>query len=60
LLVKRSMLVLDTLKEPDYLSSHYFLHYLYSFFFLSFYSHLLSSLTFSHGDTFGSGVKNLV
>jgi hypothetical protein len=30
------------------------------FFFLFFYSHLLSSLTFSHGDTFGSGVKKSV
>jgi hypothetical protein len=56
------MLVLDILEEPDYLSCHYFLHYLCSSFFfcLFFYSHLLSSLTFSHGDTFGSGVKKFV
>ena len=33
--------------------------FVFFFFSLSFYSHLLSSLTFSHGDTFGSGVKKI-
>jgi hypothetical protein len=53
------MLVLDILKDPDYLSSLFFALFM-PFFFLYFDSHLLSSLTFSHGDTFGSGVKKFV